>query len=49
MTRAIRKCPQCGERLEKTQPEQIVVCAKCQWVWANWETYVAPHPTQLSL
>lgn len=30
--RATRKCPQCGERLEKTQPDQVVIC-KCGWEW----------------
>lgn len=47
--RATRKCPQCGERLEKTQPDQVVVCARCQWCWQHTGVYVASDPAQLSL
>ena len=47
--RALRECPQCGERLEKTQPDQVVVCAKCQWVWAKTGDQHVAHPAQLSM
>ena len=47
--RALRECPQCGERLEKTQPDQVVVCAKCQWVWAKTGDYCEASSKQLSL
>jgi len=49
MTRATRACPQCGERLEKTKPDEVVVCARCRWVWAKTGVYHATDAPQLSL
>lgn len=49
MMRAIRQCPQCGERLEKTKPDQVVVCARCQWTWAKTGVCHVANPSQLSL